>query len=170
MGIPTHIFGFPARPVRELSERVIARASFPGVDVLVLRWERPDFHVDALKSSDGWFVSMRVTDQTGSFDLLQFRTPFFVSEPIAGLKGVGIPVLQGDGFVSPKWHKSSRTWPILGEKKASFVGQFYYDHTVAYIFRLPIDSSIRYVIFKDDLDSQDVEDHYQNEACKASNL
>jgi hypothetical protein len=166
MAVPTHIFGFPARPLRPIEEVIVARAKVGAVDIAVLRWERRDFAVDGLKPSDGWFVSYSVSDASGVQDLLQFRTPFFAPMPIAGLRGVGAEVAQGDGVSAPRWHKSDRAWPSVGEEEAHFVGQFYYDEVVAYLFVLLHEAKRLYVVFKDEVSRQDAEEHYRDEAQK----
>ena len=164
MTAPTHIFGFPARPIREIEESIIADARIGAVSVTVLRWERRDFEVDRLKPSDGWFISFRVSDADGVQDLLQFRSPFFTPSAISGLSGGGVKVKQGDGVTTPRWHKSDRAWPQVAQEEARFVGQFYYAESVAYLFVLLRDSKRHYVVFKDDISRQDVEEHYRDEA------
>lgn len=167
MRTPTHVFGFPAKPLRPIQEVGIGYAKLGQVDVRVLRWERKDFIVEGLKPSDGWFVSFRVSDASGSQDLLQFRSAFFTPERITGLRAFTEDIPQGDGVEAPRWHKGDRSWPIVESDKALFVGQFYYDDTVAYVFVLLRNGGRTYIAFKDEVFRQDAEEHYADEEKRA---
>jgi len=161
MPTPTHVFGFAATPLRPIEEVSIANARLSNVEVNVLRWELRDFAVEKLKPSDGWFVSYRVKDSSGSQDLLQHKSPLFIASPIPGLSSGGSK--QGDGVTSPKWCKSDRQWPVIGKERAHFVGQFRYGDTVAYLFVFMRDGQRTYVLSQHDTSEQDIEEHYRDE-------
>jgi hypothetical protein len=76
-------------------------------------------------------------------------------------------VPQGDGIKAPRWHKSDRSWPVVESDKAHFVGQFYYEDTVAYVFVLLGSAGRTYIVFKDEVSRQDAEEHYADEEQRA---
>jgi len=167
MPIPTHVFGFPARPIRPIKESIIAHHRFGTVEVSVLRWERCDFIIEGLDPSDGWFISFRISSPEGSQDLLQFRSSLFSPRHIPDLKRSSSKISQGDGIAAPKWHKADRFWPIIRGKKAEFIGQFYYDTTVSYLFAFRSNKDSTYIAGKDDISQQDAEEHYKDEENRA---
>ncbi len=163
MPTPKHIFGRPARPVRPIEEKVLARATIGSITVVALRWEKRDFEIEGMESSDSWFISYRVIDAAETHELIQFRSSHYIESQISGLRSISVKE-QGDGVTAPKWHRSEHPWPAIEEEKARFVGQFYYETTVAYLYLISHEGRLSFVALDDDVSLQDIEDHYADEA------
>ncbi len=163
MSYPTKIFGHSARPKHKINENIRVTSRIGDITIQVLRWEISDFEISGFSLTSGHFLSFRVTDAKGSQDLLQGKSVFFAGESLPRLEGAAINVPQGDGVVAPKWHKCDRAWPELDGVKARFVGQFYFESTVAYLFSVKNGALDVYAVFKDEIDRQDAEEHYAEE-------
>lgn len=167
MSYPTKIFGRPARPKDAIKEEIVAISQIGSLSIQVLRWELAEFEISGFPKTDGHFLSFRITDVNGSQDLLQGKSLFFASELLPRIESSGDSSEQGDGIIAPKWHKCDRAWPILNGVKAGFLGQFYFGTTVAYLFSLPHNSEQAYIIFKDEVNRQDAEEHYTDEESRS---
>jgi hypothetical protein len=159
---PRTLFGFPASWRTGARPQEVGACGLAGITVRALRWELRDVVLQGVTlGSDGHIISFSVDTGARLCVLFQQGGSFYQEEGAERLSCSKKKIAQGDGVSTPRWHKSDREWPVDRGVPLSFIGQCYIGAKVIYLFAHP--STGQFAIFSDDLERQDVEEHYADE-------
>lgn len=169
MNIPDKIFGLNSKPQRDIIPKVlhnflIESNSKQNIEITIYRWEINDFVIDGLNLKDGHFLSFEIKHDNNAFDLFQNKSIFYSNSKSIMIDSIDpIKNEKYKSIFAPKWHKCDRYWPSIKGTPFEFVTQFYFDDNVAYLFKFETDEGILFAIFKDNMNRQDMEEHYKLE-------
>ena len=166
---PSLLFGRSAKKINDSNPELLHKTKInienTTLNVNIYKWEICDFVIENLNLKDGHFISFEIIHENSLYDLFQSDSIFYSNKMNIGKISIDAETeknISSDLF--PKWHKSDRFWPQTDSAPFKFIGQFYYNKSVAYIFNQHINNSLVFCIYKDDIDRQDAEEHYNAES------
>jgi hypothetical protein len=128
------------------------------------RWEKRDFTFEQGTSTDGWFLTISVSFANASHHLHQHDSTFFTNRATGGLKAQLQSWIKPPDKSRPLWkRRSDRWWPVKDGSPLHFIGQFVAGGYAGYLFS-DVAAVPLIAAYVDDLGTQDLEDHYDDEA------
>ena len=164
---PQKLWGYLARWKAHVQPQVMQGTTIGDFAVRPIRFELRDVEVDGLDlGTEGHVECYLVEGEDRCCLLAQRESTFYQEEGAPAVDYLKRKLKQGDGVVTPRWHKCDGQWPAEGDEPYVFVGQGYFGRKVIYLFRHPASGHL--VIFWDDVTRQDAEEHYAEEDARTA--
>jgi len=169
---PSTVCGFAAQPRGNPVPRTGASATISLRDGRVvratfLRWNVADFEIadSELAAPAGWFHTIGLEMDATRWHLSQGDGVFWTTRPKVRIDAVLASEVRGQ-LNSPKWkRRSDRFWPHLAGVPFPFLGQGSSEEHYVYLFGDIVSGEL--AAHLDGRDTQDVEDHYDEEAGRS---